>query len=100
MRIASISKCLTMAVVAKLWEEGSLDLEASITKYVPDWPDKIVDGQPVDITVRQLCCHLSGVRHYDKKGAKEEFEKKEYYIKEHFKTIDESLALFKDDQLL
>merc|ERR1712098_560926 len=65
MRIASISKCLTMAVVAKLWEEGSLDLEASITKYVPDWPNKMVDGQPVDITVRQLCCHLSGVKMYE-----------------------------------
>ena len=104
MRIASISKPLTMAVLAKLWEEGKVDLEANVREYVPDWPVKMVDGKEVELTVRQLCCHLSGVRHYDRKEdegkEKEEFQKEEYYIKEHFSTTDESVALFKDDALL
>jgi len=104
MRVASISKPLTMAVLARLWEEGKVDLDANVRKYVPDWPVKTVDGKEVELTVRQLCCHLSGVRHYDRKEdegkVKDEFQKEEYYIKEHFSTTDESVALFKDDALL
>ena len=104
MRVASISKPLTMAVLAKLWEEGKVDLDANVRKYVKDWPVKTVDGKEVELTVRQLCCHLSGVRHYDRKEdegkVKDEFQKEEYYIKEYFNTTDESLALFKDDALL
>ena len=106
MRVASISKPLTMAVLAKLWEEGKVDLDANVRKYVPDWPVKLVDGKEVELTVRQLCCHLSGVRHYDRKEdegkvkVNGEFQKEEYYIKEHFSTTDESVALFKDDALL
>jgi len=103
MRIASISKPLTMAVLAKLWEEGKVDMDSPVTKYVPDWPNKVVDGKEVEITLRQLCCHMSGVRHYMKKKDKdetEEFDMKEYFLKETFATTDESIELFKDDELL
>ena len=102
MRIASISKSITMAVLAKLWEEGKIDLDKNISDYVPDFPKKVVDGKEVNITVRQLCCHMSGIRHYTRKGEKDEdeFSLKEYYIKETFETTEDSMALFKDDELL
>ena len=47
MRIASISKPITMAVVAKLVEEGKLNLDAPVNEYVPDWPTETVDGKEV-----------------------------------------------------
>jgi len=105
MRIASISKPITMAALAKLYEEGRVDLDENVSKYVKDWPE---DGEKGEITVRQLCSHLSGVRHYEKKKSdkaddsenKEEFEQKEYYIKEKFDTTAASLDLFKTDELL
>ena len=50
MRIASISKPITMTAVARLWENGKLDLDAPIQKYVPDFPEKTVDGEKVNIT--------------------------------------------------
>jgi len=102
MRIASISKPITMAVLAKLWEDGKVDLDSPLSKYVPDWPKKMVDGKEVEITVRQLCCHMSGVRHYNRKNEDEvaEFDMKEYFIKENFATTDESLKLFEKDDLL
>ena len=102
MRIASISKTLTMTVLAKLWEEGKVDLEADVRDYVPEWPEKTVDGQRVTLTVRQLCCHMAGVRHYTKKGeeAGEEFGLKEYHLRDVFDTTEASLALFKDDELI
>eukprot|EP00090_Calanus_glacialis_P021436 TRINITY_DN33065_c0_g1_i1.p1 TRINITY_DN33065_c0_g1~~TRINITY_DN33065_c0_g1_i1.p1 ORF type:complete len:623 (-),score=236.77 TRINITY_DN33065_c0_g1_i1:72-1940(-) len=102
MRIASISKPLTMAVLAKLWEEGKVDLDSPLSKYVPDWPKKVVNGKDVEITVRQLCCHMSGVRHYARKNEDEveEFDMKEYFLKDTFSTTDDSVKLFEDDDLL
>jgi len=102
MRIASISKSITMAVLARLWQEGKLDIDKNVSEYVPNFPKKFHDGKEVNITVRQLCCHMSGVRHYTRKGEKDEdeFSLKEYFLKETFKTTDESLKLFQDDELL
>ena len=51
-----------MAVLARLWEEGKIDLDQTVGHYLPTWPAKLVDGQPVDITLRQLCSHLGGIR--------------------------------------
>ena len=102
MRIASISKSITMAVLARLWQEGKLDIDKNVSEYVPNFPKKFHDGKEVNITVRQLCCHMSGVRHYTRKGEndEDEFSLKEYFLKETFKTTDESLKLFQDDELL
>jgi CubicO group peptidase (beta-lactamase class C family) len=51
MRIASISKSMTMAVVARLWEEGKLDLDKPVQHYVPSFPKKTFNQQEV----LQLC---------------------------------------------
>jgi len=40
MRIASISKSVTMTLVAKLMQDGLLDLDAPVQKYVPSFPEK------------------------------------------------------------
>ncbi|KAG9489644.1 hypothetical protein GDO78_005543 [Eleutherodactylus coqui] len=66
MRVASISKSFTMAAVAKLWEEGRLDLDAPVQKYVPEFPEKEFEDEKVTITTRLLVSHLSGIRHYEK----------------------------------
>ncbi|XP_027766483.1 serine beta-lactamase-like protein LACTB, mitochondrial [Empidonax traillii] len=155
MRIASISKCLTMMAVAKLWEEGKLDLDAPVQKYVPEFPEKVYEGEKVTITTRLLVSHLSGIRHYEKDIAKvkeekekanralrptkphqdkeqregkgtekpdsakprkeqdgetrtrnskpgrrdKEFEQEEYYLKEKFESVIDSLKIFKNDPL-
>ena len=49
MRIASISKSMTMAVVARLWQEGKLDLDKPVQHYVPSFPNKKFDKQEVAI---------------------------------------------------
>lgn len=48
LRIASISKSLTMVAVAKLWEEGKLDLDTAVQKYVPEFPEKEYEGEKVN----------------------------------------------------
>nr|XP_058913730.1 serine beta-lactamase-like protein LACTB, mitochondrial isoform X11 [Kogia breviceps] len=74
MRIASISKSLTMVAIAKLWEAGKLDLDIPVQHYVPEFPEKEYEGEKVSVTTRLLISHLSGIRHYEKdmKKVKEE----------------------------
>lgn len=47
LRIASISKPLTTTAVARLWEDGKLDLDAPVQKYVPEFPEKQFEGEDV-----------------------------------------------------
>ena len=59
MRIGSVSKTVTAAGVAILYEKGLLDLDAPVQKYVPSFPEK-----RWPITTRELMGHIAGVRHY------------------------------------
>ncbi|KAM8890820.1 serine beta-lactamase-like protein LACTB, mitochondrial isoform 2-T2 [Spinachia spinachia] len=70
MRIASISKPLTSAAAARLCEEGKLELDVAVQKYVPEFPQKQFNGSDVTITPRMILSHLSGIRHYEKDARK------------------------------
>ena len=59
-RVGSISKSMTAAAVATLVDEGRLDLDVPVQRYVPSFPEK---AHP--ITTRQLGGHLGGIRHYN-----------------------------------
>lgn len=86
MRIASVSKSLTSAAVGQLLEQGKLDLDAPVQRYVPSFPAK-----PWPVTTRQLGGHLAGIRHY-REG---EFESMRAYP-----SVGAGLAIFQDDSLL
>ncbi len=105
MRIASISKPLTSVAILKLWENGKIALDKPIQEYVNSFPLKHYNSIPVTITTRQLLCHMGGIRSYDKILAKplsdHSFGKyKEYYIKDHYQNVTESLELFQNDELI
>ncbi|XP_068169181.1 serine beta-lactamase-like protein LACTB, mitochondrial isoform X2 [Antennarius striatus] len=93
-RIASISKPLTTAAAARLCEEGKLDLDASVQKYVPEFPQKQFDGQNVTITPRMIMSHLSGIRHYEKDACKvkESMEKAKRLLKVPVREDDKAQA--------
>ena len=102
MRIASISKPITMLLLAKLVEEGKLDMDKSINEYLKpeQFPRKKWEGKDVTITLRQLVSHLAGIRHYKNPADGTEFDQQEYYIRTKFKDVFESLNLFKGDELV
>ena len=85
-RIGSVSKPLTAAAVAQLYEQGRLDLDAPVQQYVPDFPEK-----RWPLTTRQLGGHLGGIRHY--RGV-------EFLSSDAYPSVDESLTIFEDDSLL
>lgn len=86
LRIGSVSKPLTAAALGKLVEEGRLDLDAPVQRYLPGFPKK---AWPV--TTRELAGHLAGVRHY---------EDGEFGIREHYASVRSGLAIFEKDALL
>ena len=56
-RIYEVAMPLTATVLARLAEQGRIDLDAPIQRYLPDLPDT---GFP--ITARDLASHLAGAR--------------------------------------
>ncbi|MGB2869802.1 MAG: serine hydrolase domain-containing protein [Bacteroidota bacterium] len=85
-RIGSVSKPLTASALAQLVEQGKIDLDAPIQKYVPNFPKK-----RWPITARELAGHLAGIRHY---------RNAEFLLQRHFETVQEGLTVFQDDTLL
>lgn len=84
-RLASVSKPMTAVAVMKLAQDGRLDLDAPVTRYCPEFPEK---RWPV--TSRQLLCHQGGVRWY---------RPDEQPMTRRFMSLAEGLALFQDDAL-
>lgn len=56
--IASVSKTFTAVVILKLMEEGKLNLEDGVEKYLPAFPYH-------NITIKDLLTHRSGLPKYD-----------------------------------
>jgi CubicO group peptidase (beta-lactamase class C family) len=86
-RLASVTKPMTAVAVLKLAEEGRIDLDAEVRKYVPSFPKK-----QWPVTIRQLLAHLGGISHYRDLAAELHFREP--------KTTAESLAVFRDFDLV
>ncbi len=58
-RVGSVSKLFTDIALMQLVEKGKLDLDAPITRYLPDFKPGNTFGK--DITLRQLMSHRAGL---------------------------------------
>jgi len=85
-RIGSVSKPLTAAGLALLYERRKVDLDAPVQRYVPSFPAK-----RYPITTRELAGHLAGIRHY---------QDDEFLLNRHFNTVRDGLTIFERDSLL
>lgn len=61
--IGSVSKQITAAAIMLLVEDGKIDLDEKISKYLPDTPEAWKD-----VTVRHLLTHTSGIQSYTRLG--------------------------------
>lgn len=59
--VASLGKMFTATAILRLVEQGRIDLDAPILRYLPDYPARAIAEQ---ITARQLLSHSSGVGNY------------------------------------
>jgi CubicO group peptidase (beta-lactamase class C family) len=74
-RIYSMSKAITSAAALMLVDEGKLDLNAPVAKYLPEFADmQVVDGEKErparsPITVKDLFLHTSGITYGNSAGS-------------------------------
>ena len=85
-RIASISKPITAAALALLYEQGRIDLDEPIQTYLQDFPKK-----KWEITLRMLASHQAGVRTY---------VDDEFLNNKHFDSVSDGVDIFREDTLL
>lgn len=84
-RIGSVSKPLTVAAIARLAEQGKMDLDSSALDYLPNFPRK-----RYSFSVRQLAAHLAGL------GSE---RSQEFVNSRHYRSVAEAIAEFRDDPL-
>lgn len=91
-RIGSTSKAVTSTLVAKIFEEGGIDLEYSITDEIENYPKK-----EWSFTPRQLLSHSAGIPDY------EDLKIHGLYSTlcncKNYKSVTESLSIFNDVEL-
>ena len=92
-RWASCSKPVTAVAAMQLVEQGRLDLDAEMRRYVPEFPDK---GVP--ITTRRLLCHQGGIVHYS--NGKVIRTERRYEVPHPFEDVILALDLFKESPLV
>lgn len=84
--IGSISKSLTMVLALRLQEEGLLDLDTPIEKYLPDFPHK-----DQGVTIRLIGNHLSGYE--------DNFDNENFYNTKRYETTEQVLQEFYKEKL-
>jgi len=84
--IGSISKSLTMVLALRLAEEGLIDLDAPLEKYLPDFPHP-----KQGVTIRLIGNHLSGYA--------DEFDNENFYNTRRFETTEQILKEFYREKL-
>jgi CubicO group peptidase (beta-lactamase class C family) len=90
-RLASVSKLFTAATVARLADDGRLDLDAPVQQYAPAFPDSLGP-----ITPRQLAGHLGGIRHYQAG----DYAPGENIDRQVFESTSDALRIFAGDSLV
>lgn len=81
-RLASVTKPMTAVAILKLEEDGKLNIDDEVQKYVPYFPKK-----KWPVTIRHLLGHLSGISHYK--------EDHELHLRTHHSTR-QAVDIFKD----
>lgn len=85
-RGASTSKVMTTTALARMIQDGLIDIDAPVQKYVPDYPIK-----EYPITLKQLAGNISGMPHYLNSDRNE---------KRYYPTIQDALNIFSHHKLL
>ncbi|WP_299188701.1 serine hydrolase [uncultured Aquimarina sp.] len=91
-RIGSTSKAVTSLGIGILLQNNKLNLDHQVKQFVSYAEDSLKE-----LTLKQLASHTSGIRNY---GACLCFPIWEYYNNDSYFSVEESVSLFNNDELL
>jgi CubicO group peptidase (beta-lactamase class C family) len=86
--LASVNKMFTAVAVAQLLEKGKVSLTDTISRHLPDYPDKEVAGK---VTVHHLLTHTSGLGDI--------YNEKFYLKRDQFRSVRDYFPLFAGEPL-
>jgi CubicO group peptidase (beta-lactamase class C family) len=93
-RIGSTSKAVTATLLARLVDDGIIDLDTPISKYLPDPPNP----EWARLTARQLASHTAGLPGYE--GNRDWWGLYQTIaLQRHFPDVRDSLSIFDDTPL-
>lgn len=87
-RVGSVTKMFTAAAVVSLAHEGKIDLDASVSDYVPDLPPALAK-----VTIHQLLSHTAGLKD------KEDRTTIEHSLKENILSWGENVVQSPPDEI-
>lgn len=93
-RAGSVSKSLTSLALARIIDQGLLNVDSPIQSYLPDYPK-----HQTAVTSRMLGSHTSGIRHYNM-FTPLTWPPSEFLMEEQFDTVTQTLSVFDSDELL
>lgn len=88
--IASITKMITAVATLQLYENGKVELDVPIGKYLTQYPNKLVRDS---VTIHQLLTHTSGLNNFYVSSS-DKIKNSEY------KQVSDFVPLFINDSLL
>lgn len=95
-RIGSVSKPLSAVVLARLVDQGVIDLNTPISNYAPNLPKHLHD-----ITPKMLASHTAGIQHYGNPSIWDYWPGWHASLSnEYYPTVEEGLNMFIEDELL
>ena len=95
LRVGSTSKAITATALARLVDQGAIDLDAPISTYMDDLPNP----EWASITPRMLAAHMAGVPHYgDNQDGAGRY--KTGTLRDHYADVRDALEIFDESPLL
>lgn len=95
-KIASITKVFTAVVILQLYEQGKLDLQATIKTYLPEYTGEGADK----VTIHNLLNHTSGIENFDTVKSYEEAVQKGMEVYQLPHTSADLLARYASGKLV
>jgi CubicO group peptidase (beta-lactamase class C family) len=90
-RLGSADKMFTAIAILQLVEDGKLSLDATIDRYLPDYPNK---GVRSSVTLRQMLTHQSGLVDIDFSDS-EDFTPETYSVfRQKFQTLSDYVTYY------
>ncbi len=103
-RFSSLSKVISTIAVLELVDEGKLNLDDPVTKWLPAFAPKTFDGQTQVITIRQLLTHTAGLTYpflefktgsYHQLGVSDGLNNVDFSLDENLRRVASAPLLFK-----
>ena len=88
--LGSMNKMFTAVAIAQLVEKGKMSFEDSLSKFIPDFPDK---ESAEKIKIKHLLTHTAGLGGYFS-------DKWDKTSRAEFRTVDDMMKLAKEDEKL